>query len=239
MSAGPVSDFDFHPDEDEVRVFAVGPGGVLRLDDEACVYAVRYGDTVLWHYAFARHWFKVNLTTDTGGQIVETGAEDPAARFAFNCDIATPMRRQPREDPAARLACDREGPPPMRRQPREDPAAPFAFNRDQAPPMRRRRDAVFAVDLFVDVLVRADATSYRVGDLDEFGQARRSGLILPGEAAGAERGLAELTGLVERGELLSFLSRAWPIGPLRPPAAAPPDRVPVDQVPLFSLAART
>ena len=52
-------------------------------------------------------------------------------------------------------------------------------------------------------------------------------------------GLAELTGLVERGELLTFLSRAWPIGPLRPPAAVPPDRVPVDQVPMLSLAART
>ena len=217
MSSGPVRDFDFHPDEDEVRVFTVGPGGVLRLDDEACVYAVRYGDTVLWHYAFARHWFKVNLTTDLNGQIVETGAEDLAARFAFNCDIATPMRRQPREDPGAR----------------------FPFKRDEASPMHRHPDAVFAVDLFADVLVRADATSYWVGDLDEFGQARRSGLILPGEAAGAERGLAELTGLIERGELLSFLSRAWPIGPLRPPAAIPPDRVPVGQVPQFSLAART
>ena len=191
MSPGPVRDFDFHPDEDDVRVFIVGPGGVLRFDEQACVYAVRYGDTVLWHYAFARHWFKVNLTTDLDGQIVETGGGHPGASSAFNCDIATPMRHH--------------------------------------------RDALFAVDLFADVLVHADATSYRVGDLDEFGQARRAGLILPGEATGAERGLAELTGLVERGELLAFLSRAWPVGPRRPPDALTPDRVPVDQVPLLSL----
>jgi hypothetical protein len=188
--SGPVRDFDFHPDEDEVRVFAVGPGGVLRLDEHACVYAVRYGDIVLRHYAFARHWFKVNLTTDLDGRIVETGGDDPRARFAFNCDVATPMRRN--------------------------------------------RRAVFAVDLFADLLVRADAISYRVGDLDEFGQARRAGLILSGEADGAERGLAELTGLVERGELLAFLSRAWPVGRLRPPAAVPSDRVRLDQVPLLS-----
>jgi hypothetical protein len=28
------------------------------------VCGARYGDVVLWHYAFARHWFKINLTTD-------------------------------------------------------------------------------------------------------------------------------------------------------------------------------
>jgi hypothetical protein len=190
VASGPVRDFDFHPDEDEVRVFAVDPGGMLRFDEQTCVYAVRYGDVVLWHYAFARHWFKVNLTTDPDGRIVETGGEDPGARFAFNCDVATPMRRH--------------------------------------------HAAVYAVDLFADLLVRPDAISYRVGDLDEFGQARRAGLILPGEADGAERGLAELVALVERGELLAFLARAWPIGPLRPPAAVPPDRVRLDQVPLLS-----
>ena len=234
MSSGPLRDYDFHPDEDEVRVFAVGPGGVLRLDEQACVYAVRYGDVVLWHYAFARHWFKVNLTTDLTGRIVETAGEDPGVRFAFNCDLATPMRRQHHEDPPDRLAFNCDVATPMRRQHHENPPDRLAFNCDGTPPMHRQLDAVFAVDLFADVLVRADAVTYRVGDLDEFGQARRAGLILPGEADGAERGLAELTGLVDRGELLAFLSRAWPIGPLEPPAAVPPDRVRLDQVPLLS-----
>jgi hypothetical protein len=71
----------------------------------------------LWHYAFAQHWFKVNLTTDLADQIVETGVEQ-SGRFAFNCDIATPMRRS--------------------------------------------GDAVFAVDLFADVLARADSVTYQV-----------------------------------------------------------------------------
>ena len=99
-------------------------------------------------------WFKVNLTTDLACQIVETG-DQQSGRFAFNCDIATPMRR--------------------------------------------RGGAVFAVDLFADVLVRADGVTYQVCDLGELDQAHRSGLILPAEARGARSGLAELTGIIEQG----------------------------------------
>lgn len=200
MTSGPVSDYDFHPDEDHVRVFTAEPGGVLRFGGDIYVCAERHGEVVLWHYAFARHWFKINLTTDLAGRIVETGDEEPGGRFAFNCDVATPMRRRER--------------------------------------------AVYAVDLFADVLVRADAVSYRVCDLDELGQARSDGLILPAEARGAERGLAELTALVARGDLLAFLSRACPVGPPRPkarhvvPAAAPVGRVPVAEVPLLGRQSR-
>ena len=75
VTTRPVRDFDFHPDEDAVRVFTSGPEGALRLSGGVHVSAARYGDIVLWHYAFARHWFKVNLTTDRAGQIVETGDE--------------------------------------------------------------------------------------------------------------------------------------------------------------------
>ena len=154
VTTRPVRDFDFHPDEDAVRVFTSRPGGVLRLSGDVYVSAARYGDIVLWHYAFARHWFKINLTTDLAGQIVETG-DERTGRFAFNCDIATPMRR--------------------------------------------RGGAVFAVDLFADVLVRADGVTYQVCDLGELDQAHRSGLILPAEARGARSGLAELTGIIEQG----------------------------------------
>ena len=35
MTAGPVQDFDFHPDEDAMRVFTSGPDGVLRLSGDA------------------------------------------------------------------------------------------------------------------------------------------------------------------------------------------------------------
>ncbi len=155
---------------------------MLHLSSDAYVSAARYGDVVLRHYAFARHWFKVNLTTDLNGRIVETCDDGPGGRFAFNCDIATPLRRE--------------------------------------------ENAVFAVDLFADVLVRADSTTYQVCDLDEFGHARRDGLILPAEADGAMSGLAELTAIIDRGDLLAFLSGTHPIGPLEPPPAPPVGHIP-------------
>jgi hypothetical protein len=68
-----VRDFDFHPDEGEVRVFETGPAGVLRFSGDVYVSAGRYGEVVLWHYAFTRHWFKINLTTGLAGRTVETG----------------------------------------------------------------------------------------------------------------------------------------------------------------------
>ena len=84
-------DHDFHPDEESVRLFFTPPSGVLRLDDEVAVTEVMYDDVVLRHYAFSKHWFKVNVTTDRYGQLVETG--DQSQRFSFNCDISTPMER--------------------------------------------------------------------------------------------------------------------------------------------------
>lgn len=84
-------DHDFHPDEDSVRLFLTPPSGVLRLDDEVAVTQVTYDEVVLRHYAFSKHWFKVNVTTDKHGQLVETG--DEGQRFSFNCDISTPMER--------------------------------------------------------------------------------------------------------------------------------------------------
>jgi len=98
--------------------------------------------------------------------------------------------------------------------------------------------AVHAMDLFADVLVRADGVTYRVCDLAELDQAHRSGLILPGEADRARAGLAELTSIIERGDLLAFLSRACPIGPLDPPPATPPGRIPLAQVPLLGTKSR-
>lgn len=93
-------------------------------------------------------------------------------------------------------------------------------------------------DLFADVLVRADGVTYRVCDLDEFEQARRRKLILPSEADGAVRGLAELTAIIDRGDLLAFMSRACPIGPLNPPAVSPARRVPLAQAHLLSAESR-
>jgi hypothetical protein len=87
---------------------------------------------------------------------------------------------------------------------------------------------------FADVLVHADGVTYRVCDLEEFQQAHGRGLILPGEARGAQRGLAELTGIIERGELVAFLRHTCHVGPLNPPIASPADRTSLTHVPLPS-----
>jgi hypothetical protein len=52
---------------------------------------VTYRTVVLRHYAFADRWFKINVTTDLSGNLVETG--DASLRFAVNWGIATPMER--------------------------------------------------------------------------------------------------------------------------------------------------
>lgn len=174
-------DFDFHPDEPTVRVFVTPPAALVRLDDEVAIIEVRDGGVVLRHYAFRDRWFKVNVTTDLEGRLVESG--DAANRFALNCDIATPM--------------ERDG------------------------------DAIFAVDLFADVLIRADARRYRVGDMDELEDAPTAGLISAAEAAAAHRGLVDLLELVDAGHLLPWLAELHPFGPCDPPPALPMERCPV------------
>jgi hypothetical protein len=128
---GVLRDHDFHPDESSVRIFCTPDRGILRLDNQIVITEARHDGVVLRHYALADRWFKVNVTTDLAGNVVDTG--DPGQRFAYNCDIATPMERD-----AGRT---------------------------------------FGVDLFIDVLVRDNATSYIVGDQDEFQQAIEHGLI--------------------------------------------------------------
>jgi hypothetical protein len=86
-----LSDFDFHPDEPTVRIFRTPIPGVLRLEDTIAVTEALYDGVVLRHYSFADRWFKINVTTDLAGNLVETGDAD--VPFAFNCDIATPMER--------------------------------------------------------------------------------------------------------------------------------------------------
>ena len=86
-----LADHDFHPDEPTVRIFRTPSAGLLRLDDDVAISETDYEGIVLRHYAFAGHWFKINVTTDLSGRLTETG--DGTGRFAVNCDIATPMER--------------------------------------------------------------------------------------------------------------------------------------------------
>ena len=177
----PIHDFDFHPDEPDVRLFTMPRRGVLRIEDRVFVAEVRYGDIVMRHYAFADRWFKINVTTDLEGNLVETGSEGGLRRFAFNCDIATPMHAS--------------------------------------------GDAVYAVDLFLDVLVRRDASRCAAYDDEEFEEAIRRALISPAEAAGARHGLNELVALIERGDLLAFLAEVCPFGRSVAPPALPEKQI--------------
>ncbi|MGH3487851.1 MAG: hypothetical protein ACRDP8_08040 [Actinopolymorphaceae bacterium] len=112
------------------------------------------------------------------------------------------------------------------------PGAPaYAFNIDIATPMLFCDNAAYAVDLELDVMVKADARTYDVVDLTDFEESATKELISPGEVHGALAGLAELIELIERGTLMSMLASACPPGP---PGAAPPVRmreVPLADVP--------
>jgi hypothetical protein len=188
-----VRDYDLHP-PDDLRLFPMPEPGILRLDDRAFVAVVRYGDIVLWHYAFADHWFKINATTDPEGRLVETTAPEDVPPFTFNCDIATPMRRH--------------------------------------------GDAVFAVDLFLDVLVRSDGVTHGVYDQQEFDHAVRQGWVSQREAKGAREGLAELLGLIQAGHLVALLGDAHPVGPVAAPAAPTMQAVPLGEIRLLQPGAR-
>lgn len=109
---------------------------------------------------------------------------------------------------------------------------PFAFNCDIATPMLREANAVFAVDLWLDVLVRADGLSYRVVDTSSFGRAVKEGLLSKREARYARTGLRELVALIERGRLIAFLSDIFPFEPSTAPRAIPMRRVPATGKPL-------
>lgn len=186
--------YDFHPPGD-ARLFRMPAKGVRRLDDEAFVAEVSYGDVTLRHYAFRDHWFKVNCTLDSEGRFVETASPaSAAASFAFNCDIATPMVR--------------------------------------------RDDAVFAVDLWLDVLVRADSVTYAVNDEDDFAAAISHGWLSEREVAGARAALCRLVDLIERRELVDFLTAVHPFAPTVAPAAPDMQHVGLSDVALVHAGAR-
>lgn len=60
---------------------------------EAVCTAGRYGDVVLWHYAFARHWFKINLAAGLTGRIA-VYAVDLFADVLVRADGVAPAWRR-------------------------------------------------------------------------------------------------------------------------------------------------
>lgn len=186
---GLVSDFDFHPDEQHVRQFQIPARGVLRLDEEAFVYEAESDGIVLRHYAFRDEWFKINVTIDRKGTVVEPDLSPPTIMksFAYNCDIATPMQLD--------------------------------------------SGAVYATDLFLDVLVRKDGVTHEVVDLDEFDQAVADRLISQNEATHAMAGLDRLVALITAGELYAYLNAACPFGPSTADPMLPVLRIALDCLP--------
>ncbi len=90
---------------------------------------------------------------------------------------------------------------------------PFSFDCDISTPYTRIDDSIFTVDLWLDVLVRADGTTRQVVDRDHFARAQAAGWLSDAESTGALRGLDDLIGIIERGELIEMLGAICPFGP--------------------------
>jgi hypothetical protein len=114
-----------------------------------------------------------------------------------------------------------------------DDVPPFAFNCDIATPMVRRGDAVFAVDLWLDVLVRDDGMTRGVYDHDEFDEAITRGCLSEREQAGARAGLDELIELIDRRALVDFLAELHPFLPTDAPEAPAMERVELSEAELL------
>jgi hypothetical protein len=107
---------------------------------------------------------------------------------------------------------------------------PVTFNCDIATPMLRRDDAVYAVDLWLDVLVGSDGVTYGVHDQDEFEAALQRGWLSKREAAAAQSGLRELLDLIEARRLVGFLGDIHPFGPTSAPQAPDMGHVQLSEV---------
>ncbi len=109
---------------------------------------------------------------------------------------------------------------------------PFCFNCDIATPMLKQGNAVFAVDLWIDVLVRADGLTYDIVDEDEFAAAQGHGWLSAQEVHGAQRGLADMIELIERKQLVPFLADLFPFGSRCAPRALDMQRASVADFPI-------
>lgn len=110
---------------------------------------------------------------------------------------------------------------------------PFTFKCDIATPMLRSNDTVYAVDLWLDVVIRGDGQAHRVYDEDDFAEAQRQGWLSQHEVDGARAGLAELLSMIARGTLLDFVSEAHPFAPTDPPEAASTKHLDPSEIPIL------
>ena len=98
---------------------------------------------------------------------------------------------------------------------------PCAIKCHVATPMLRQGNVCWQVDLWLDLLVRANGRDYLIEDEDEFALARDHGLLSDREVAGALAGLDDVLHLVQTGALLDLLASFCPFGFGAAPVARP------------------
>jgi hypothetical protein len=96
--------------------------------------------------------------------------------------------------------------------------------------MLRGDDAVYAVDLWLDVLVRSDGVTHGVYDQDEFDDALERGWLSDREATAARSGLRDLLELIGAGGFVGFLDDIHHFGPTSAPPAPDMRRVQPSEV---------
>src|SRR6266568_3079899 len=79
----------------------------------------------------------------------------------------------------------------------------------------------------------ADGVAYYVGDEDEFAEAMATAWLSQREVDGARAGLTELIDIIERKQLIAFLSELQPFRSTQAPLANPMRRVPASSFPLI------
>ena len=96
-----------------------------------------------------------------------------------------------------------------------------------------RGEAVYAVDLFLDVLVRSDGITHGVYDEEDFTHALERGWLSEHEAAGARAGLRELVDLIESNALVDFLTDVHPFASTLAPEAPAMEHVSLSETTLL------
>jgi hypothetical protein len=93
---------------------------------------------------------------------------------------------------------------------------PFVFNCDLSTPYVVSDDHGYTIDLFVDVLVAADASTHQIRDRAAFDQAAQTNCIPRSWCDAVERELAWLVHLLDTQQFLPMLNRLTPL-PSRTP----------------------
>lgn len=87
---------------------------------------------------------------------------------------------------------------------------PFAFNCDITTPHYWNGNSIFTSDLYIDILVGADGSSYQLEDMENFQNAFEKGLFGRKWLDGARQEAEQLIDLLESAQFLDFLNKVEP-----------------------------